>query len=84
MDQHILRILIRTKLGDGRLPANSMPRVWGGPGNSEICDGCEEIVTKEQFVMEGISLANGRKPLQMHVACFHVWDDERRVLPVRP
>jgi hypothetical protein len=39
--------------------------------------------------MEGISLVPGKKPLQMHVGCFHLWDDERRrcsaaVAPVRP
>lgn len=80
MGDDTLRALIRTKLADGRLPRNSVPRVWGGPGNGETCDGCEEIVTKDQFVMEGISLANGRKPLQLHVACFNIWDDERRAV----
>ena len=29
--------------------------------------------------MEGISLAPGKKPLQMHVGCFYLWDEERRI-----
>jgi hypothetical protein len=63
---------------DGRLPYNSIPRVWGGPGNGEVCDGCEEIVTKDEFVIEGIALTNGRKPLQLHVKCYYLWEDERK------
>jgi hypothetical protein len=28
--------------------------------------------------MEGIALAGGRKPIQLHAKCFYVWDSERR------
>ena len=52
MEQETLRHLIRSKLADGRLPQDSIPRVWGGAGNGETCDACEEIITKTQFVME--------------------------------
>jgi hypothetical protein len=75
-----LQIQIRAKLADGRLPINSIPRMWAGPGNGETCDACEKTVTKNEFVMEGISIGGGRAPVQLHVACFHFWDEERRVL----
>jgi hypothetical protein len=75
------RALIRSKLADGRLPVNSIPRVWGGHGDGEICDACEQVVTKDQLVMEGISLAGGRKPLQLHTECFYLWDAERSGFP---
>jgi hypothetical protein len=78
MNSEAIRLLILTKLADGRLPLNSIPRVWGGPGNGETCDACERIITKHEFVMEGISLAGGKAPLQLHVACFWLWDEERR------
>jgi hypothetical protein len=42
MEQETLRHLIRRKLADGRLPQNSIPRLWGGAGNGETCDACEE------------------------------------------
>ena len=35
------------------------------------------IVTKDEWVIEGISLAGGRKPLQLHTECFHLWELER-------
>jgi hypothetical protein len=84
MDQHTLRRMIKEKLADGRLPHDSIPRVWGGPGAGETCDACGEIVTKAQLIMEGITLSDGRKPVQFHVLCFQVWDTERKVIGHEP
>jgi hypothetical protein len=82
MEKPALRLLIRERLADGRLPHNHIPRVWGGSGAGETCDGCGEIVTKEQMLMEGIDdMGSG---VQLHVACFHVWDVERQVAGHRP
>ena len=85
MEAEALRLLIRSKLNDGRLPYNSMPRFWGGPGDGQQCDACDTRITKEQFVMEGIaSMRTDEKPVQFHVKCFYVWDAERlRVTPPR-
>src|SRR6202045_3437135 len=77
MEQEALRRLIRNKLADGRLPQNSIPRLWGGAGNGETCDACEEVITKTQFVMEGISTTGGLG-IQFHVGCLHMWDAERQ------
>jgi len=77
MDEASVRLLIRQKLADGRLPHDHIPRVWGGPGNGEICDACDQKIERSALVMEGIAV-DGRKPLQLHVACFHLWDSERR------
>jgi hypothetical protein len=65
-----LRLLIRSKLSDGRLPHNTIPRVWGGSGNNETCDGSAETISKTQFVIEGIG-ADGDS-VQFHVRCFHL------------
>jgi len=82
MEIEALRRLIRSKLNDGRLPYDSMPRFWGGPGDGEQCDVCDTLITKEQLVMEGIaSVFTSKKPVQFHVRCFYAWDAERR-LPV--
>ena len=77
MHQLTLELVIRHKLQTGVLPHNSIPRVWGGPGNGETCDACESVITKDEWVIEGISLAEGRKPLQLHSECFHLWERER-------
>ena len=78
MDEAI-RLLIREKLRDGRLPYDSTPRFWGGPADGEVCDACEKPITKQQLVMEGIaSTLSDKKPIQFHVTCFQIWDAERR------
>ena len=76
MDQLPLRHLIQRKLADGRLPRNSIPQVWGGAGNGETCDACEEAVSKQQLLMEGLSA--GKMAVQFHVRCFSLWDELRR------
>ena len=75
MESLQLRHLIRQKLADGRLPHNSIPRVWGGPSSGEACQACEEIIPPTEFIIEGIS-ENGRG-IQLHVECFYIWDSER-------
>jgi hypothetical protein len=62
MDQHPLRRLIQSKLADSRLPYNSIPRVWGGAGDGETCDACDETITREQPLMEGIG--TGKRGIQ--------------------
>ena len=91
LDLEALRSLIRSKLENGLLPYNSVPRVWGASGNGETCDGCDLIIVPSELVIEGISMtgdahdrnkalpaSDRRRPLQLHVTCFYLWDSERR------
>ena len=82
MEAEALVPLIRTKFANGRLPLNSIPRVRTGPGNGESCVVCEEIVPKDEFVVEGTP-ANGKGPIQLHVRCFWMWETERQPLASR-
>jgi len=78
MENAPIRILIRDKLQDGRLPVNGFPRFWIGPSDGEECHGCERIIT-DHLLVEGIaSAAHGRQAIQMHVNCFALWDEARR------
>ena len=79
MDHDALRLLIRQKLADGRLPHDSIPRIWGGPGAGESCDACDEPVVKTQMIMEGVSASVNGESVQFHVSCFQLWDAERKV-----
>ena len=77
MTEPLLRSLIQEKLVAGRLPYTSIPRLWGGPGSGETCDGCEETVTKDQLVLENLDAVGAG--VQFHVSCFHVWEAERQL-----
>jgi hypothetical protein len=74
MDTPLLRLLIQGKIADGRLPHAPMPSMWGGPGNGETCDGCGEIVSLAQLIIDGLSMRGD--VVRFHVPCFHVWDVE--------
>jgi hypothetical protein len=77
-----IRLLIREKLKDGRLPYDDMPRFWGGPSTEETCDACDLRIEKTQLVLEGIaSTRSDKKPIQFHVVCFQLWDREKREAP---
>jgi len=82
MDKPTLRLMIQDKLADGRLPLHHIPRVGGGLGNGETCDGCGQTVTKAQVVMEGLSGKD--RDVRFHVACFYVWDATRQVRGHKP
>jgi hypothetical protein len=78
MDQESLRILIQRKIRDGRLPHDGITQVWSSRSDGERCDGCDAILSKDQMLMEGVTMDLGRRPLQLHVRCFQIWDHERR------
>jgi hypothetical protein len=69
-----LRLLIREKLQDGRLPRERISRVQSCPADGEKCDACEKLITMAEFVVKGITLA-GWGSIQLHVQCFQLWDD---------
>lgn len=77
MERVFLRAMIRRKLADGRLPQNSISEVWGGPSTGETCDACDEEIGPNRFVMEAVSFDPTARPLQFHLACLYVWDEER-------
>jgi len=72
-----LRLLIRAKLVDGRLPPERMARVWARPANGETCVACETAITRAQLVME--SVADREPPTQFHTRCFALWQAERNL-----
>jgi hypothetical protein len=78
MDQEALRLLIRRRIHDRRLPHDGVRTVWSTPSDGETCDACDTVLTKDQLLMEGCPLDLGRRPFQMHVRCFQMWDHERR------
>ena len=71
-----LRLLIREKLQDGRLPHERISRVQCGPADGQKCDACETLIRMAQLVVTGNTLA-GKGFIQLHVECFQLWDDER-------
>jgi len=76
MQVEALRLFIREKLQDGRLPHEQISQVQSRPADGQKCDVCEKLITMAQFVVTATSLA-GRGSIQSHVECFQLWDNER-------
>ena len=77
MHPHAIRLLIRAKLGDDRLPRDSAPKPLGRPGNGEKCDACEEILRTTALMMEVYPLTKDTKIVHFHGDCYAIWNDER-------
>ena len=78
MDEASLRVVIRRKMADGRLPREHMPRLWGGIGTEGTCAACERPIAKHDTAMG--RLDEGKtKALGFHARCFHLWERERRM-----
>jgi hypothetical protein len=58
---------------------DSALKVSGSPAAGKVCAACGIVITSEQLVMEAtIKKAKGAHPIQFHVPCFELWNDERR------
>jgi hypothetical protein len=80
MQREALRLLIREKLQDSRLPRESAPRVRVSSGDGARCDACGEIITANQVMMEVGIYTGDKKSWCLHADCFMLWDTERRRL----
>jgi hypothetical protein len=78
MDQESVRLLIQRKIRDRSLPHDGIKKVWSSPSAGERCDDCDTVLTPDQVLMEEATLDLGRRPFQLHVRCFQIWDHERR------
>ena len=78
MDVQTIRLLVRQKLRDGRLPSNRADRFWARAGAGEMCDACESAISKDQMAVEGFaSRITHPEPLRVHAGCYQIWDAER-------
>jgi hypothetical protein len=79
MNEKSVRLLIRKMLHSGQLPYDGASNVAGSPAAGEVCAACGAVITTEQLVMEGVTKrGNGTTPIQFHVRCFALWNEERR------
>ena len=59
MDQESLRLLNQRKIRDGRLPRDDIKKVWSSRSEGESCDGCDATISKDQMLMEGVTMDLG-------------------------
>ncbi|HSE04537.1 MAG TPA: hypothetical protein VLK35_10345 [Methylomirabilota bacterium] len=83
-DESALRAKARAAVQNGKLPARTPDRTWGGPGVGALCAICQLPVTKEQmefeiqFAHDGQNLEAGLDKFHVHIRCFAAWEFERK------
>jgi hypothetical protein len=82
-DREVLRRVIQRKLQNGRLPQDGIKTVWSTPSDGETCDACDTVLTRDQLLMEAVTLGLGTRSIRMHVRCFQIWDFEKRLIRTR-
>jgi hypothetical protein len=80
-----LRLVIRSKLRDGRLPYDDIPAtIPGRPGDNSVCIACDHVVTSRTLMMIVTRQASPGSPpnvpIPFHADCFELWNEERRTL----
>jgi len=79
MHEQGLQLINRQKLHNGRCRTTAFRECGVDPATGKVRR-LRRDRTKHEWVIEGISLAGGRKPLQLHTECFHLWERERHTL----
>ena len=81
MDDEALHILIAQNLQNGRLPRDRPARVYGCPGNGEICAACGSAVPKAQMLIEiERTVLQDGTVTKLHARCFQILESERQKL----
>ena len=78
VNQDALRVLIRQKIQDGRLPRGRLPgALTEYPGDGSRCQGCDRIITTRELMvllpLPEESPSQIRKTLFLHGDCFQIW-----------
>ena len=86
-DLDALRLAIKLRLADGRLPHQDIPpTISGGPGDGSRCAACDETVRPGDLMMRVPSRARWSsaapevETVALHADCFQLWNQERRRL----
>jgi hypothetical protein len=70
-----LRLRVRERIEDGRLPVMVPTRIDAGYGSGHVCVACDQAITSTQVEYELADYRDGR-PLYFHLGCHVVWQIE--------
>jgi len=70
-----LRVLVRRKLDDGRLPLDLTRTISVGNGSGNTCLACDQTITVEQVEYQAFGPRYG-PALRLHWGCHVVWQLE--------
>src|SRR5689334_21957300 len=51
-DEHELRLEVRRRMADGRLPREPQLHLWAGTGDGQLCSLCDRVIDSQQIEYE--------------------------------
>jgi hypothetical protein len=82
-----LRALIRQRIQSGLLPRGPGDKTFGGPGNGETCDCCDQSIPRHRVRYEveyARPDASFERLLVAHLECHQIWIEESTRPPGAP
>jgi len=83
MSDDVIRMLIRQRIRDGRLPRNRVVELGYGSGIGQQCDACGTAIEPDQLMTVRIC-ADDWRTILLHADCFQIWDAERSARDSEP
>lgn len=75
MNDTAVRLVVRDKIADGRLPRIRCGAISATNGTDERCDVCSAPVSSEDVLIKLSHGGSGR--FVFHATCFAIWREER-------
>lgn len=75
-DEHELRLEVRRRIADGRLPREPQLNLWAGTGDGQLCSLCDRVIDSQQIEYE-LQFAAGTEVVhRFHRICHQAWELE--------
>jgi hypothetical protein len=74
MNPFEIRLLVRAKLCDGRLPREVSATALERPGSGPKCGACDEVMPSHLLMIE---ISSGSKSICLHDDCYTLCNEER-------
>jgi hypothetical protein len=75
-DEHELRLEVRRRIADRRLPSEPQLYLWAGAGDGQICSLCDRAIDSQQIEYEVQFTASPEVVHRFHRICHQAWELE--------
>jgi hypothetical protein len=75
-DEKELRLEVRRRVADGRLPCETQRYLWAGTGDGQLCSLCDRPVHPDQIEYELQFNTNPATVYRFHLICHQAWELE--------
>ena len=75
-DEHELRLEVRRRIADGRLPCKPEQALWAGAGDGQLCSLCDRVIDAQQIEYELQFASTPQLVHRFHRICHQTWELE--------